>query len=188
MLHTVRISSSLSPSSFNSKRFPPNCRRGFPRTPNSLLHPFSYLAMFGQLAAALRAVSPDGSSVKELDESPVSIDLQPLNESNFDRVIAEAQQLDESVVIVWMASWCRKCIVLKPKLEKLAADYYPRLQFYCVDVNKVSHKLVTRAGVTKMPTIQVWKDGEKQAEVIGGQKPHFVISEVRQMIESDSDP
>lgn len=35
---------------------------------------------------------------------------------------------------------------------------------------------------------QVWKDGKKQAEVIGGQKAHFVISEVREMIESESDP
>ncbi|KAL7177864.1 hypothetical protein ACSBR2_031094 [Camellia fascicularis] len=25
-----------------------------------------------------------------------------------------------------MASWCRKCVYLKPKLEKLAADYHPR--------------------------------------------------------------
>jgi thioredoxin-like negative regulator of GroEL len=25
-----------------------------------------------------------------------------------------------------MANWCRKCIYLKPKLEKLAVDYYPR--------------------------------------------------------------
>ncbi|XVE99276.1 hypothetical protein REPUB_Repub03eG0184500 [Reevesia pubescens] len=47
-----------------------------------------------------------------------------------------------------MASWCRKCIYLKPKLEKLAADYYPRLRFYCIDVNTVPHNLVARAGVT----------------------------------------
>ena len=52
------------------------------------------------------------------------------------------------LIIVWMASWCRKCIYLKPKLEKLAADYYPRLKFCCVDVITVPHKLVTRAGVT----------------------------------------
>ncbi|GMP76741.1 hypothetical protein CsSME_00033287 [Camellia sinensis var. sinensis] len=26
-----------------------------------------------------------------------------------------------------MASWCKKCVYLKPKLEKLAADYYPRV-------------------------------------------------------------
>ena len=32
--------------------------------------------------------------------------------------------------VIWvcrMANWCRKCIYLKPKLEKLAAEYYQRL-------------------------------------------------------------
>ncbi|KAL6974890.1 hypothetical protein U1Q18_021960 [Sarracenia purpurea var. burkii] len=60
------------------------------------------------------------------DLSPVSAELEPISsETQFDRVLAQAQQLQESVVIVWMASWCRKCVYLKPKLEKLAADYYP---------------------------------------------------------------
>ncbi|WJX17437.1 Thioredoxin-like 3-2, chloroplastic [Trifolium repens] len=84
-----------------------------------------------------------------------------------------------------IANWCRKCIYLKPKLEKLAVDYYPRLLFYSVDVNAVSHKLIACAGVTKMPTIQLWKDNKKQAEVIGGNKSHFVINEVQEMIEND---
>ncbi|XP_040367164.1 uncharacterized protein LOC121050581 isoform X3 [Rosa chinensis] len=30
-----------------------------------------------------------------------------------------------------MASWCRKCIYLKLKLEKLATEYYPRCR--CAD-------------------------------------------------------
>jgi thiol-disulfide isomerase/thioredoxin len=25
-----------------------------------------------------------------------------------------------------MAKWCRKCIYLKPKLERLAAEYHPQ--------------------------------------------------------------
>ncbi|WJX11004.1 hypothetical protein P8452_01665 [Trifolium repens] len=53
------------------------------------------------------------------------------------------------LLVCRIANWCRKCIYLKPKLEKLAVDYYPRLQFYSVDVNAVSHKLIARAaGVT----------------------------------------
>lgn len=132
-----------------------------------------------------RAWSQEGS-LQEVDDSPVSFELEPIySESQFDRVIAEAQQLEESVIIVWMASWCRKCIYLKPKLEKLAADYYRRLRFYRVDVNNVPHKLVTRAGVTKMPTIQLWKDSRKQAEVIGGHKAYLVVNEVREMIENE---
>ncbi|XP_027186430.1 thioredoxin-like 3-2, chloroplastic [Cicer arietinum] len=83
------------------------------------------------------------------DDSVSSLHLQPIcSEDHFDRVVAEAQRQQHALLVVWMASWCRKCIYLKPKLEKLAVDYYPRLQFYSVDVNAVSHKLVARAGVT----------------------------------------
>ncbi|KAL9388522.1 hypothetical protein Peur_017127 [Populus x canadensis] len=135
------------------------------------------------------AWSQEGS-LQEVDDSPVSFELEPIySESQFDRVIAEAQQLVESFIIVWMASWCRKCIYLKPKLEKLAADYNRRLRFYCVNVNNIPRKLVARSGVTesliKMPTIQLWKDSKKQAEVIGGHKAYLVINEVREMIENE---
>ncbi|CAL5207762.1 unnamed protein product [Lathyrus oleraceus] len=121
------------------------------------------------------------------DDDPVSsLHLEPISsEDHFDRVVAEAQHQQHALLIVWMAGWCRKCIYLKPKLEKLAVDYYPRLQFYSVDVNAVSHKLVARAGVTKMPTIQLWKDSKKQAEVIGANKTYLVINEVREMIENE---
>ncbi|KAI7746717.1 hypothetical protein M8C21_001508, partial [Ambrosia artemisiifolia] len=81
-----------------------------------------------------------------------------------------------------MAKWCRKCIYLKPKLEKLAADYHPRVKFYCIDVNNVPHQLVVRAGVT------LWKDGKKQAEVIGGHKAYLVANEVREMIDNEGQP
>ncbi|XP_004307366.1 PREDICTED: thioredoxin-like 3-2, chloroplastic [Fragaria vesca subsp. vesca] len=139
-----------------------------------------------EIWAPIRALSPEGS-LRELDDSPVSVDLVPIcSEAQFDRVVAQAQQLRQPFVVVWIASWCRKCIYLKPKLEKLAAEYYPRLLFYSVDVNSVPYKLVACAEVTKMPTIQLWKDGKKQAEVIGGHgKAFLVINEVRAMIETD---
>ncbi|KAI3751512.1 hypothetical protein L2E82_22600 [Cichorium intybus] len=131
--------------------------------------------------------SSQQGSIQGLDtSSPASIELKPiLNETQFDRVITEAEHLEESVVILWMAKWCRKCIYLKPKLEKLAADYHPRVRFYCIDVNNVPYKLVVRAGVTKMPTIQLWKDSKKHGEVIGGHKAYLVVSEVRDMIEGE---
>ncbi|KAJ4845795.1 hypothetical protein Tsubulata_027800 [Turnera subulata] len=75
----------------------------------------------------INAWSQEGSLQEVEEVSPVSVELEPIcSESHFDRVIAEAQQLEVSVIVVWMANWCRKCIYLKPKLEKLAADYHPR--------------------------------------------------------------
>ncbi|GAB2276792.1 hypothetical protein Dimus_011507 [Dionaea muscipula] len=98
---------------------------------------------------ALTVSSTDEGPLQELESAPVAVKLLPIcSEAQFDQVISEAQHLHEPLIVVWMASWCRKCIYLKPKLEKLAAEYHTRLRFFCVDVNNVSHKLVARAGIT----------------------------------------
>ncbi|KAL6145346.1 hypothetical protein ACLB2K_056034 [Fragaria x ananassa] len=110
--------------------------------------------------------------------------MESINDSDhLDHILSHAQQLSQPIVIDWMAAWCRKCIYLKPKLEKLAAEYETKVKFYYVDVNKVPQTLVKRGNISKMPTIQVWKDGEFKEEVIGGHKAWLVIDEVREMIQ-----
>ncbi|AED90720.1 unnamed protein product [Arabidopsis thaliana] len=190
MSEIVNLSSSLR--SLNPKISPlvPPYRQtssSFSRPRNFKYHSFTdKICLAAERIRAVDIQKQDGG-LQELDDSPVSVELGPIcGESHFDQVMEDAQKLGESVVIVWMAAWCRKCIYLKPKLEKLAAEFYPRLRFYHVDVNAVPYRLVSRAGVTKMPTIQLWRDGQKQAEVIGGHKAHFVVNEVREMIENDS--
>lgn len=39
------------------------------------------------------------------------------------------------------------------------------------------------SNLQKMPTIQLWKDGEWKEEVIGGHKAWLVMDEVREMIQ-----
>ncbi|XP_062217582.1 thioredoxin-like 3-1, chloroplastic [Phragmites australis] len=53
----------------------------------------------------------------------------------------------QPVVIDWMTSWCRKCIYLKPGLEKIAGEYLG-VRFYFVDVNKVPQAVVKRGNIT----------------------------------------
>ncbi|XP_028777644.1 thioredoxin-like 3-1, chloroplastic [Neltuma alba] len=115
---------------------------------------------------------------------PTVLELEPITDTDhLDQILLNAQQNSQPILIDWMAAWCRKCIYLKPKLEKLAAEYHNKLKFYCVDVNKVPQSLVKRSNISKMPTIQLWKDGEMKAEVIGGHKAWMVIEEVREMIQ-----
>ncbi|KAK3227179.1 hypothetical protein Dsin_007041 [Dipteronia sinensis] len=114
---------------------------------------------------------------------PTSVDMEPINDTDhLDQILLRAQELSQPILIDWMAAWCRKCIYLKPKLEKLSADYDTKLKFYYVDVNNVPQALVKRGNISKMPTIQIWKDGEMKSEVIGGHKVWLVIEEVREMI------
>lgn len=115
---------------------------------------------------------------------PDSLEMEPIQDcEQFDQILGRAQHLSQPILVDWMAEWCRKCIYLKPKLEKLAAEYDTKIKFYCVDVNNVPQALVKRGNISKMPTIQIWKDGEMKAEVIGGHKACLVVQEVRQMIQ-----
>ncbi|KAG8646864.1 hypothetical protein MANES_09G036900v8 [Manihot esculenta] len=87
---------------------------------------------------------------------PTAVDMEPINDSeHLDQILLQAQEVSQPILIDWMAAWCRKCIYLKPKLEKLAAEYDTKIKFYFVDVNKVPQSLVKRGNISKMPTIQV---------------------------------
>ncbi|KAL0538590.1 hypothetical protein IC582_022738 [Cucumis melo] len=122
---------------------------GFNRLPLSRKFPpiFQKVSATGEKTSLLGAWTQD-SALQFRDESPVSIELKSISsELEFDKAIADAEERNELVILVWMANWCRNYIYLKPQLERLAADYYPRLQFYCIDVNMVPHKLVVRAGL-----------------------------------------
>lgn len=115
---------------------------------------------------------------------PVSVEMEPIKDSeHLDQVLQQAREHNRPIIIDWMANWCRKCIYLKPKLEKLAAEYDTKVKFYYVDVNNVPQTLIKRGNISKMPTIQLWKDGEMKAEVIGGHQAWLVVDEVREMIQ-----
>ncbi|KAF5771942.1 putative peptide-N(4)-(N-acetyl-beta-glucosaminyl)asparagine amidase [Helianthus annuus] len=119
------------------------------------------------------------------DISRPFVEMEPITDADHLNVVLEqAKQASQPVIIDWMATWCRKCIYLKPKLEKLAAEYDIKIKFYCVDVNNVPQALAKRGKISKMPTIQLWKDGEMKSEVIGGGKVSLVIEEVREMIQN----
>ncbi|KAH8959328.1 hypothetical protein BDL97_06G073800 [Sphagnum fallax] len=118
-------------------------------------------------------------SIRAQLEKPLSMELTPITlEAQFDQIL----ETGSPVVIDWMAKWCRKCIYLKPKLERLAAEYHPHIKFYSVDVNDVPAILLKRAEVSKMPTIQLWRNKEKEGEVIGGDTAGHVMDQVRAML------
>ncbi|KAL5995429.1 hypothetical protein ACLOJK_025490 [Asimina triloba] len=108
---------------------------------------------------------------------PTSIEMEAIaGLEQLDEALARAKELSQPIIIDWMANWCRKCIYLKPKLEKLAAEYEDKIKFYFVDVNNVPQALVKRGNIS------LWKDGEMIEEIIGGHKAWLVIDEVKEMM------
>nr|XP_018675268.1 PREDICTED: thioredoxin-like 3-1, chloroplastic isoform X2 [Musa acuminata subsp. malaccensis] len=90
-----------------------------------------------------------GASRQEMSSRPMSVPMEAITVvEELDQILEQAHELSQVIIVDWMATWCRKCIYLKPKLEKLAAEYDPRVRFYLVDVNKVSQELVKRGNIT----------------------------------------
>ncbi|KAM7524606.1 hypothetical protein LguiA_014508 [Lonicera macranthoides] len=55
---------------------------------------------------------------------PAFVEMEAINDcEQLDQILAKAAETSTPIIIDWMAAWCRKCIYLKPKLEKLAAEY-----------------------------------------------------------------
>ncbi|KAL2634630.1 hypothetical protein R1flu_006109 [Riccia fluitans] len=129
-------------------------------------------------------VSPQAMWFQKTEPKPTSLPLESIgSEAQLDQILMEAQERKQAVIIEWSAAWCRKCIYLKPKMEKLAAAYQNEINFYIVDLNNVPKALVVdRGGVSKFPTIQLWKDGRRMDEIIGGKEAWQIMEDIRDMI------
>lgn len=88
------------------------------------------------------------------------------------------------VVVDWMAKWCRKCIYLKPKLAKMLNEEFPGLPIHFIDVNAVPGNLVYDQGIKKMPTITIYKDGQKVREHIAAEGGLKAIAAIRDMVKT----
>lgn len=71
------------------------------------------------------------------------------------------------LVDVW-AEWCPPCHRLVPVLEELAAEYAGRARVVKVD-GDANPDTVRAYGVMSMPTLIVFRGGERVSQVVGAQ-------------------
>lgn len=84
----------------------------------------------------------------------------------FDELVAGEQP----VIVDFTATWCPPCRFIGPVFQKLAEDNAEAdVTFIKVDVD-VNAGASKKAGISCMPTFQVWANGEKQEEFSGASK------------------
>jgi thioredoxin len=77
------------------------------------------------------------------------------------------------VLVDFTATWCPPCVMIKPVLERIAADEADRLRVVTLDVDE-NPVVTARYEVLGMPTLALFVGGEVVARFMGA-KPRTAI-------------
>lgn len=99
------------------------------------------------------------------------MDYITLNQQNFDEIMSKGV-----VLVDFWATWCGPCKMMAPNVEEIATEYKGKVTVGKVDVDECQ-ELATRFGIMSIPTLIVFKDGEKK-EVLVGYRLKMQIAQV----------
>ena len=73
------------------------------------------------------------------------------------------------VLVDFFATWCRPCRMQLPILEQIAPDYEGKAKIIKVDTDQ-AQDIAVRFGVQSIPTLVLFKNGEKVTQFVGMQQ------------------
>ena len=86
-----------------------------------------------------------------------------VNNSNFEEEVLGS---DKPVLVDFFATWCGPCKMIAPIIEEIANEYGETVKVCKIDTDEAA-ALALRYGVSRIPTIMVFNNGEVTAKVEG---------------------
>lgn len=91
--------------------------------------------------------------------------------TEFDKQVLEAEV---PVLVDFWAVWCGPCRAIAPAVDTVADEFAGRAKVYKLNVDE-NPEIAGRYGVQSIPTLIVFKGGQKVGELVGGQNTRQTI-------------
>ena len=86
-----------------------------------------------------------------------------ITSENFEKEVIKS---DIPVLLDFFATWCGPCRMIAPFIEEISEEYEGKVKVCKLDVDEAS-ELAIAYGVSSIPTVMVFKNGEVAAKAVG---------------------
>jgi len=94
-----------------------------------------------------------------------------ITDQNFDEKVLKSS---EPVLVDFWAEWCMPCKMLGPTIDELAGEFEGKVKVGKLDTDS-NRNTSMKYGITAIPTVLLFKDGEVQKKFVGlTKKQEFV--------------
>ncbi|EMP56305.1 hypothetical protein MSNKSG1_10538 [Marinobacter santoriniensis NKSG1] len=96
-----------------------------------------------------------------------------------EEALSDLLQSNPAVLVLFGGPHCGVCQALKPQLEKLVSDEFPKLTTAYIDCQEAATAVCAARGIFSLPVVQLWFGGQRFAEFVRV----FSMGEVRSALE-----